>query len=120
MAGRKATRSTGRSSRSKIDGKLAYEMMQSAERVYLLVNGWYHHEDIGDCWENENFDRFDVTQGHAVNIQKQFDRIMWPSPRRKCMCGPAGKCVTHEEKVDGDEEESHNEVQRGPSGAHGF
>lgn len=85
--------------------KEAYEALQAAEKIYLLANGWYHHEDIGDSWENEEFDRYDVTMGHAVNIQKQLDRTLWPSKSRKCMCGPAGKCVAHEEKTDGDKEE---------------
>jgi hypothetical protein len=52
----------------------AFEEMKRAEVVYLRANGWFQHEDLGDCWENEEFDRYGVTQGHAVNIQKQFDR----------------------------------------------
>ncbi len=51
----------------------AYEAMHAAELAYLQANGWFKH-DVHDSWQNGTLERFDVTQGHAVNIQKQHDR----------------------------------------------
>lgn len=52
----------------------AYEDLQLTERDYLRENGWIKDSST-DRWSNAEFDRYDLVQGHAVNTQKQFDRI---------------------------------------------
>lgn len=53
----------------------AWNMLRATERVYLNENGWVQNPDGSDSWENEDLDRYGVSFGHAVNIQKQYDRL---------------------------------------------
>jgi hypothetical protein len=55
----------------------AYVKMLEAELAYLLENGWVLNDNGSGnrSWSNEELERSDLTQGHAVNVQKQFDRI---------------------------------------------
>lgn len=53
--------------------KEAYQKLFLAENTYLLENDWY--QTGKDHWSHDEHERKDVHQGHAVNIQKQYDRI---------------------------------------------
>lgn len=57
----------------------AYAVISAAERAYLEANGW--GEAFPDKWEHDGFDRYGISQGHAVNVQKQFDRIFLAAKR---------------------------------------
>jgi len=50
-----------------------YFRMREAELVYLRETGW--EEDSPESWSNEELQREGLYQGHAVNVQKQYDRI---------------------------------------------
>lgn len=58
-----------------IFNRTAWDMLRAVERVYLEANGWVQPTPDVDEWENEGRDRFGVSFGHAVNIQKHADRI---------------------------------------------
>jgi hypothetical protein len=77
----------------------AYDTMSEAERVYLLANGWVKSGIYEDDWSSETHGRKGLTQGHAVNVQKQSDRAGLPSQRR-CGCSTAGPCVAHDTSSD--------------------
>jgi hypothetical protein len=54
--------------------RYAYENMCRAEREYLLDNGWT--ENGPDDWSKDDESRRqNLIQGHAVNVQKQRDRM---------------------------------------------
>lgn len=53
--------------------KDAYDVMMEAEVAYLESNGWVLDIEEGDTWSRLN--RRDLVQGHAVNVQKQLDRL---------------------------------------------
>lgn len=53
----------------------AFDRLVMAEVEYLTENGWYRADLEKDEWNNARFPRRDVPQGHAVNIQKQADRM---------------------------------------------
>jgi len=53
--------------------EIAYKKMSDAEREYLQENGW--SEGSEGRWTKKDANRFDLHQGHAVNCQKQYDRI---------------------------------------------
>ena len=53
----------------------AYETLRVEERHYLLDNGWVQEAIELDEWDHEGHRRAAITQGHAVNIQKQYDRV---------------------------------------------
>jgi len=55
--------------------KEAHQKMREAEKEYLLANGWVQEVPELDEWDHEGFGRIACRQGHAVNIQKQFDNI---------------------------------------------
>lgn len=57
--------------------KEAYQKLILAENLYLLENGWSLSDRDKDLWSHDEHERKrkDVHQGHAVNIQKQYDRI---------------------------------------------
>jgi hypothetical protein len=57
----------------------AYEAMDRQEREYLLANGWVQLDPTKDAWDRAALGREGCHQGHAVNIQKQYDRmhVMW-------------------------------------------
>lgn len=58
-----------------IFNRTAWDMLRAVERAYLEANGWFQPVPGVDEWENEDRDRFGVSFGHAVNIQKHADRI---------------------------------------------
>ena len=51
----------------------AYETLLVYEAHYLQANGWKRGND--DSWSNETIGRSGLTHGHAVNVQKQRDRM---------------------------------------------
>ncbi len=55
--------------------KGAYEALLAHEVTYLESNGWKRNPDKPDSWSNEVLDRHDLVHGHAVNVQKQRDRM---------------------------------------------
>lgn len=51
---------------------LSRKVLELAEQLYLRANGW---RQVGaDAWTCEYRERYGITQGHAVNAQKQHDR----------------------------------------------
>jgi hypothetical protein len=50
----------------------AYADLIDHEIVYLRANGW---DFVEQKWTNEGLHRHGIEHGHAVNIQKQRDRI---------------------------------------------
>jgi len=58
-----------------IHNKEAYQKLREAEKEYLLANDWIQEVPEADEWDHEGFNREAIPQGHAVNVQKQFDRI---------------------------------------------
>lgn len=46
--------------------------MRAAENLYLAENGWT--EEGPESWSHTELDRHGLAQGHAVNVQKQYDR----------------------------------------------
>jgi hypothetical protein len=50
-----------------------YLRMREAELVYLRETGW--EEVHPESWSNETLGREGLRQGHAVNVQKQWDRV---------------------------------------------
>ena len=86
----------------------AYERMQAAEVEYLLESGWVRHVYVpahGELWRDPNGKySLGVTQGHAVNIQKQFDRSRpkpapCPQPVRRLVVEVMEKGAVHYENL---------------------
>jgi hypothetical protein len=50
-----------------------YLRMYKAELIYLQETGWASSGP--ESWSNVDLNRHNITQGHAVNVQKQHDRI---------------------------------------------
>lgn len=82
----------------------AYERMQAAEVAYLLENGWRRlpntTPDGSALWSGMG-DRYShgVTQGHAVNAQKQYDRIHPYRPTRRLVVEVSDKGTVHYEEM---------------------
>lgn len=56
--------------------KPAYDALLQHEVAYLEANGWTRPlPDKPDLWSNRVLERTLLTHGHAVNVQKQRDRI---------------------------------------------
>jgi hypothetical protein len=51
----------------------AHDAMSQHEVEYLVANGWVNVAE--DLWTSEQLERERLRQGHAVNCQKQFDRL---------------------------------------------
>lgn len=51
----------------------AHDVMMAREVEYLVANGWVNVAE--DLWTSEQLGRERLRQGHAVNCQKQFDRL---------------------------------------------
>jgi len=64
-----------------IFNEAAFKEMQEAEVKYLIANGWFQEDVELDEWSHDKFLRDELTQGHAVNVQKHYDRI-WASAKR--------------------------------------
>ena len=56
-----------------------YQKLKEAELVYLRATGWVEHAP--ESWSHEGRGRRNISQGHAVNVQKQFDRGEAPIER---------------------------------------
>ena len=56
----------------------AYAALQEHERTYLEANGWVY--DVRG-WSNDDLQRAFLDHGHAVNVQKQRDRLSAESAR---------------------------------------
>jgi len=84
---------TFKSKRKEVFNKAAYDTMVAAELVYIVANGWEQDESKKDSWFNEMLGRYDVTQGHAVNIQKQRDRYTIQLGGRQHEQGTRGRRV---------------------------
>lgn len=62
--------------------------MRAAELEYLRANNWVEHGP--ENWSHEALGRSHVAQGHAVNIQKQHDRMALGGPQRAKDVLPTG------------------------------
>ncbi len=51
----------------------AYLFIVNAEKVYLEANGWVAKNP--ESWSHKGHERYHLVQGHAVNVQKQWDRM---------------------------------------------
>lgn len=51
--------------------KSVLDAFMQAERTYLEMRGWV--QNYGGNWSHGKLNRFDLTQGYAVNVQKQLD-----------------------------------------------
>lgn len=82
----------------------AHERMQAVEVAYLLENGWRRlpntTPDGSALWSGMG-DRYShgVTQGHAVNAQKQYDRIHPYRPTRRLVVEVSDKGTVHYEEM---------------------
>lgn len=71
----KTVQALRRSRSSPIFNKEAHDKLVAAEKEYLLANNWVQEAPELDEWDHDGFSREALTQGHAVNVQKQFDRL---------------------------------------------
>lgn len=87
----------------------AHDRMQAAEVMYLLENGWRRLPNTtpnGSALWTGLSDKYShgVTQGHAVNAQKQHDRVSPKHPpTRRLVVEVTDKGVVHYEQVTGDD-----------------